>query len=366
MTKRIAFVLPNLGGGGAERVALTLIQGLLDRGHAIDLVLLRAEGELLPLVPPEVRIFDLKAARIRNAVLPLARYLREQRPDAVQARMWPLTAATILAARLSGSKSRIVVSDHNRMSTQYGGSPASLALLKLTIRLLYPLADARLCVSAGCADDLARLSGLRRDSFLVVNNPLLISPTEATTSVQVDELWPSSGKRILTVGSLKVQKNHELLLRAFALLRERVDAQLMILGEGPLRPKLEKQAQALGIAGRVTMPGFSSDPLPVYESADLFVLSSDYEGFGNVLVEALHAGLPIVSTDCPSGPRDILDDGGFGILVPVGEAEALAQAMADALDRPHDAQRARDRARQVTGESLESYLEVLAGPGEGR
>jgi glycosyltransferase involved in cell wall biosynthesis len=361
MTKRIAFVLPNLGGGGAERVALTLIKGLVERGHAIDLVLLRAEGELLPLVPSEVRIVNLKAKRIRGAILPLARYLREHGPDAVQARMWPVTVVAILARLLARSKARLVVSDHSTLSSQYGTSRRRMASLKLSTRLLYPLADGRICVSSGCADDLVRLSGLSRDRFSVINNPADILPAATTPQPDIEQLWPGFGKRILTVGSLKPAKNHALLLRAFALLRDRIDSQLMILGEGPLRPMLEQQARDLGVAERLAMPGFAADTRPFYASADLFVLSSDWEGYPNVLIEAMLAGLPIVSTDCASGPREILDGGRYGTLVPCGDADALGEAMAAALGGPHDPNLGRARALELSADATRRYEELLLG-----
>lgn len=363
MGKRIAIFLPNLTGGGAERVALILAERLIAEGHDVDLVLAKAEGVLLGIVPSEARVIDLNARRLRHALSGYWRYLRRERPDAVQASLWPLTAVTIAAARMARSKARIVVSDHNRLSVQYGGSRTSLAALRILMRLLYPLAAVRVCVSDGVAEDLARLSGLAKDRFTVIHNPVP-QPPEAPMQPdpEIERLWAGAGQRILTVGSLKPQKNQALLVQGLALLDKAFDARLMILGEGPLRAQLAQLASELGVADRVIMPGFATDPWPYYASADQFVLSSDYEGFGNVLVEAMAAGLPVVSTDCPSGPAEILDGGKYGRLVPVGDARALAVAIADSLANPADADKLKARARQFRPEiAVERYLAALTG-----
>src|ERR1044072_7884819 len=155
----LSFVLPNFAGGGAERVALSLILEFLKRGHSIDLVLLRREGDLLSLIPPAVRIVDLKATRLRNAVLPLARYLREARPDGVQVSMWPLTVFSVLAHKLARSRARLVLSDHGTLSKQYGESPLTRTVLRYSLRSLYPSASAAVSVSEGMAQDMSKLSG---------------------------------------------------------------------------------------------------------------------------------------------------------------------------------------------------------------
>ena len=206
-------------------------------------------------------------------------------------------------------------------------------MLRWTTRWLYPLADHRVVVSARAAGDLAALSRLARERFEVIHNPIS-PPTLLATTPEVERLWGDGEPRIITVGALKEEKNQALLLRAFARLSGHPEARLMILGEGPLRAGLERLAAKLGIADRVRMPGFSVDPWPCLASADLFVLSSDHEGFGLVLAEAMHAGLRVVSTDCEGGPREILDGGRYGKLIPTGDVAGLAEAMAAALQKP--------------------------------
>ena len=357
-SERIAFLLPNMGGGGAERVALTLIKRFIDGGWPVDLLLMRAEGELLGLVPSSVTVIDLGADRIRRAVRPIARYLSDANPRALQVSMWPLTIAGIIAARLGRTGTQVVVSDHAALSKEYAGRGwAHRQFLRWSIRLLYPRAAARVVVAAETAKDLARVSGLPETAFDVIFNP--VDPPEGAADAEADALWEGAGHRILTVGRLSPQKNQALLLDAFA--RLPADARLVILGEGDLRPALERQADELGIADRVRMPGFRLHPGPVYRSADLFVMSSDFEGYPVAMLEAMHAGLPIVSTDCPSGPAEILDDGEFGLLTPCGDSRGLADAMSAALLAPADPDRIKARAEDLSADAANRYLELMTG-----
>jgi glycosyltransferase involved in cell wall biosynthesis len=351
-----------MGGGGTERVAIRLMDAFLRAGHEVDLVLMQREGELLDQVPDGVKLFILGTGRIRGAVRPLIRYFRDRKPHAIQVRMWPLTVAALIARQLSGAKVRIVVSDHAALSKQYGHRPSAFLLLKLTTRLFYPKADARVVVAKGSADDLARLSGIDRESIDVIYNPVTAPPADLVGTGEAETLWGASSGRILSVGNLKQQKNHALLIRSFARLRRRRPAKLMILGEGELRGDLIALAQAEGVAQDVILPGFRSDPWPFYASADLFVLSSDYEGYPNVLVEAMRSGLTVVCTDCESGPREILADGRFGSLVPVGDEAALGDAMERALESPTDPALLRERAEHLSGSATsERYLRLLLG-----
>lgn len=199
----------------------------------------------------------------------------------------------------------------------------------------YRLAHARVGVSAGVCDDISALSGLPRQMFEVIYNPVPSRPISDVQSLKkVDALWAAPrGARIVTVGSMKAQKNHPLLLRAFAKIGRR-DARLMFVGTGTGEADLRALAAELGVADRVVFAGFHPNPTAFYQTADLFVLSSDYEGFGNVIVEAMACGTPVVSTDCPSGPSEILENGRLGQLVQVGNANALAHAITTSLDGP--------------------------------
>jgi glycosyltransferase involved in cell wall biosynthesis len=360
-TERIALVLPNLSGGGAERVNLLLAEELLSRGYAVDLVLMRQQGELLGKVPTSVRLTCLGADRIRQVPRLLARYLREQTPSALLANMCPLTTVSIIAHRLARSAARLVVLDHANLSEHYADRGWMQRSMMRASLHAYRLADSRVAVSKGVADNLAALSGMRRSRFEVIYNPIKVSPADASQEKIINALWPNcGGKRLLTVGTLKNEKNQALLIAAFAKLIEDVDACLMILGEGELRPVLESLVNKLGVGNRVAMPGFVDDPAPFYRSANLFVLSSNYEGFGNVIVEALACGTPVVSTDCPGGPGEIVDGGRYGMLCPVGNQDALTQAMRSALTQQSDKDVLVRRASEFSvAHAADQYLNLL-------
>ncbi|WP_242097940.1 glycosyltransferase [Sphingomonas sp. CROZ-RG-20F-R02-07] len=361
---RLAFLLPHMTGGGAERVALRLIEDFVAYGHPVDLLLMTQWGELLPLLPPAVRIIDLHAPRVRDVIRPLARYLRTERPEGLQAFMWPLTVAAVVAHRLARSNVRLVLSDHTTLSKQYGHlGRARRALLRESIRFAYPRADARVAVSAQAADDLAAVGGLARDGITVIYNPVDRPSAEVRDSAAAQAAaaaWGNATARIITVGGLKAAKNQPLLIEAFAILRRSRPARLVILGEGELRGKLEALVAARGLTGDVVLPGFFTDPWPFYDTAQVFALSSDYEGYGNVLIEAMRAGLSIASTDCPSGPREILDGGTFGRLVPCDDPAALALALAEMLDHPAHPAIMRARAEALSGQDTsDRYLELM-------
>lgn len=363
--KRLSILLPDLRGGGVERIRLVLAREFVQAGYEVEFVLMRNLGDLLPEAQAEFSVYDLACPRARSLPVALQRYLARRQPDALLAAMWPLSVLAPLA-RLQGFRGRIVVSEHNTLSLQYRNYGAAHRIaLRMSMALSYRLAHARVAVSAGVADDIAALSGLPQDRFTVIHNPLPSrkQPDQAAHAL-VEALWACPpGERILTVGSFKPQKNQALLLRSFAQMiqgKARPNARLMLLGAGPLGDSLRALAVELKIADQVIFPGFHPDPTAFYHSADLFVLSSDYEGFGNVITEALATGTPVVSTDCPSGPADILGGGQYGTLVPVGDRAALGQAMTTALATEHDTQTLRCRAADFAPEvAARAYARLL-------
>ncbi|MES2119080.1 MAG: glycosyltransferase [Pseudomonadota bacterium] len=356
---RIAFLLPALHGGGAERVALSLMESFVAEGLEVDLVVAQAVGELVELVPREVRLFDLKCLQYRHALRPFARYLADRRPDAVQASMWPLTSIGIAAKWLSRTRPRFVVSEHIAISRECSGlGTLKRALARLSIAATYPQANARVAVSQGVADDLARFGGLSRDRIDVIYNPIPIPPRIEPDEDALSGWGTGTGPRLLHVGAFRRQKNHRLLLEAFARTVS-PDSTLLLLGDGPLRAEIEADIRRLDLANRVVMPGFRSNPWPFYASADLLVLSSDFEGFGNVVAEAMAAGLRVISTDCPSGPAEILENGRYGWLVPCGDGKALAEAIDRGLAEEVPAG-VRDRARDFSPQrAARAYLDLL-------
>jgi glycosyltransferase involved in cell wall biosynthesis len=358
----IAILLPDLRGGGAERVGVNIANGFAQRGYTVDMVLLSARGEFLADLRPEIRVVDLQVKRIRRVLRPLVRYLREARPDVVLANMWPLTVITLWARVLSRVATRVVVTEHTTWSRSELLKRRSVGWqIRTSMHYFFPWADGIVAVSNGAADDLAHFANLNRSSITVIYNPVVgdEKPT-LLEPLAPDDWWCGAHSKVIAVGTLKAIKDYETLLAAFALLRQRVDARLLILGEGGCRTALETRARDLGIESSLFMPGFVKDPAPYYEHADLHVLSSKGEGFGNVIVEALAAGTPVVSTDCPSGPREILNDGQFGSLVPVGDVVALAAAMAESLATQHDAVALKARAQEFSVcSAVDKYKAVI-------
>lgn len=362
MGSRIAIALPDLKGGGVERIRLVLSHGLRRLGCEPEFVLMHTDGELLAEAQDCFPVYSLGCRRARHVPFALATYLRRRRPNALLAAMWPLSVIAPFSQRLSGHNCSVVVSEHNTLSLQYGHRGlVHRAAMRSSMALGYKLANGRVAVSSGVADDVASLSGLPREDFTVVNNP--VSPRSVPTPEALawaETFWAAPpGKRVLSVGSFKLQKNHDLLLRSFARAFDK-DSRLMLLGQGDQEWSLRSLANDLGIEHRVVFAGFHPDPTPFYATADLFVLSSNYEGFGNVIVEALAQGLPVVSTDCPSGPAEILENGRWGRLVPVGDAIALAEAINEALKAEHDRDALKRRAADFVPEiAARKYLDLL-------
>ena len=360
--KRLAILLPNLSGGGAERVAVNLANGFALRGYLVELVLLSATGEFLVDLRPEIRVIDLQVDRFRMVLIPLVRYLRNAQPDAMLACMWPLSVIALWARSLAFVQTRVVIAEHTTWSQdEIAKSHWGRWKVGTSMHFTFPRADGIVTVSKGSADDLAHLTRLDRSTITVIYNPVVSDEKEPTNELLApSDWWSGEHRRVLAVGALKVIKDYTTLLTAFALLRQRVDARLLILGEGGCRLTLADQVKQLALDGCVFMPGFVKDPTPYFQHAELHVLSSTGEGFGNVIVEALAAGTPVVSTDCQSGPREILSDGKYGRLVPVGNATALAAAIGESLLANHDRRLLKARAQYFSvSRAVDQYLALL-------
>lgn len=359
----IAILLPTLNCGGVELVRLALAREFVSMGYIVQFVLASNQGDLFAEVSKEFPVVNLCTSRFRSIILPLSKYIKTYKPDILLAAMWPLTFLAPMAQLLSGGSCRVVISEHAVLSKQYCNlSLVQKLVMRAGMAIGYRFASARLGVSNGVINDIARLSGLRRSSFHLAYNPLVRNSVLSSCDLRkVEYFWgdESRGSRILSVGTLKEQKNHVLLLRAFSMIKE-PNARLVIVGKGEEWMALQRLAIELRIIDRVLFAGHQSDPTPFYATADLFVLSSDYEGFGNVLVEALAQGLSIVSTDCPSGPSEILGGGRWGRLVPVGDAKALAKAITLSLNSPQDKQELISRSSLFTPKrAAQAYLSAF-------
>ncbi len=362
---RIALFFSSLRGGGVERVMLNLARGLMAQGQEVDLVVVQAEGELLGQVPAGANLVDLKARRTLWALPRLIRYLRAGRPAAMLSAQTHNNVMAVWARQISGVPDRLVLSEHSFMSAVVRNAALSKDRLRpWAARLFYPGADAVAAVSEGVADDLARIARLRRERIHVIYNPVITPELTARAAKTFAHPWfePGQAPVILAVGRLAKPKDYPTLLRAFASLRAHRPAHLLILGEGAQRNVLTGLASELGIAEDVAMPGFDPNPYRFMARCSVFVLSSAWEGFSNVLAEALACGAQVVATDCPSGPAEILENGKYGRLVPVGDHAALAQAIEATLDDPLPIEILKARAAQFSVEVItDQYLKVLLG-----
>jgi glycosyltransferase involved in cell wall biosynthesis len=361
---RIAVFVPSLRGGGAERVMLDLAHGFAERGIATDLVLPQVEGPYLSEVRTDVRIVNLAARRVLASLPGLVRYLRRERPDALLSTLTHANLVALWARRLSGVPTRAVVREANTLTqVTRGAGRDRRRLLPFLVRRFYPWADGVVAVSSGVARDLEASSGIAAGSMYILPNPV-VTPDLASKAVEpLDHPWfrPGEPPVVLGVGRLSKQKDFATLIRAFDRVRRARGARLMILGEGPERAGLQALADELALSQDVALPGFASNPFAYMARAGVFVLSSAWEGMPGALIQAAACGAPVVATDCESGPREVLQDGRYGRLVPVGDPAALAEAILSTLDQPRTAVPAEAIERFTRNAAVSGYLEVLRG-----
>jgi glycosyltransferase involved in cell wall biosynthesis len=361
---RLAMFLPSLRGGGAERMMVNLLRGMTDAGIPVDLVLAQAEGTFLSDVPPSVRVIDCRASHVRHAIWPLARYLRRERPYGLLSRLCHANVAAAIARMLARVDTRLMMIEDSTLSANIavGGLPRTMVEL---MRRLYPRADAIAAVSEGVARDLEIQLGLSLGRVRVIYNPVVDASLLSRAQLPPTHDWLDRPEVpvFLAVGRLNVAKDYETLLRAFAILRAQRPARLLILGEGEERRRLEMLVAQLGLQSDVQLPGFSDNAYAAMRCASAFVLSSRFEGLPGVLIEALACGCPVVSTDCPSGPAEILAGGKYGLLAPTGNPTALSCAMLEVLSRNWDRNALRTRGQSFSlSAALPQYLEALQYP----
>lgn len=360
---RLAVLVSFSGEGGVERMVLNLVEAIAARGVAVDLLAIRADSAHLAALPAGVRRIDLGVRHHALAVPPLARYLARERPAALLAAKDRAIRAAVLARALAGTPCRIVGRLGTHLSAALEGRDALRRWLRTApMRRLYAGVEHLVCVSDGVREDAARLTGLPAARLSVVRNPVITPRLAQLACLPPEPPLPADPGQplIVAAGRLTVQKDFTTLLHAFALLRRMRPARLAILGEGRERAALSALATALGVADAVLLPGFLPNPWAWMARAQLFALSSRWEGSPNVLTEAMALGVPVVATDCPSGPRELLAGGLHGPLVPVGDAAALAAAMHATLDHPPAPDALRAAVADYSAEAASArYLQLL-------
>lgn len=364
---RVSLFWPTLAGGGVERVGLRIARELVARGYQVEIVLARAVGELSNRVPQSVRLIELQVGlglgRFALSVGPLKRYFQERPPDVFWSHMTEANIVSLIAAQYAGFKGWHIVSEHSTMSARIRRKLRK-QILPIAARLLYPQAHRIHAVSTGVADDLARSTGLDRNRIVVVPNPVVYPSIYHEAQEITDHPWfePGQPPVVLGVGRLVAAKDFATLIHAFDRVRKVLPARLLILGEGPERVSLEALVHRMGLGDHVSMPGFVPNPYKYIKRAAVFVLSSQWEGLPSVLIEAMAIGTPVVSTDCPSGPREILENGKWGTLVPVRDPQSLAEGIIQTIKYP-DVGRlegAMERAREFSVERvMQEYIGKL-------
>lgn len=354
---RVAFFLPDLLGGGAQRVVCNLVNYLGDSEWEVELVLGRRTGELVDDVDDAVRVVDLDAARIpgvgvASCIPAFVSYLNDRDPDVLFSALMYANAIAVVAAELSETDAAVLPTEHTTFGMQ---EPLKDRVVVEVARRTYPRSEQVVAVSGGVERALFEETPLGESDVTVVYNPVVGPDLYEQADEPVSHPWFDAAENevVLGAGRLEPAKNFSGLLRAFARVAdERDEARLLILGEGSERSALRELADELDVADRVELPGYVDNPYKYMRAASVFALSSVREGLPTVLVEAMACGCPVVSTDCPNGPSEILANGEYGPLVPVRDDEALARAIGFALDNPMDPAVLRDRAEDFSIETV--------------
>lgn len=366
MACKLFILRPTLGQGGAERVTLSLLQNLDHNQFDLSLVLLHRRGELLADVPDNVSVHVLEAHNLWTCWWPLARLLRRERPDVLFSPGGTNTPA-VLAKWLARVPLRLVLSERNIL--HHSKLTLKRRLMVWLQRLLYPYAEALTAVSQGVKQDMVEKLHLPPAHIQVIYNPVVDDSMLALAQESVAHPWFHEDiPIILGVGRLVGQKNFAMLMRAFAQVRAQRLARLVILGEGPLRANLLALAKALQVADDVWLPGFDKNPFKYMARTTVFILSSWHEGLPGSLIQAMACGTPVISTNCPYGPDEIITAHGIdGFLTPVGDAGAMAEKILFLLDHPEKregiARRGRQSAERFRTEVvIARYVTAIRGP----
>ncbi len=337
---KIVFILPDLRAGGAEKVCINLATNWISKGHSVTFVLMNKKGEYLKNISKEIKIISLKKRKIRQLFFPLLGFFYSYKPDVTLAQMWPLTSLTVLSWMASFKIGKLYLVDHVHLSSTVEKEIFFPKIIfKLIIKMTYKFASRTIVVSNGVKRDLEEISSNLKSKIKVINNPLIKKKNKKikNNSSLKNKIWGKKTKyRILNVGSLKLQKDHLNLINAFSLLKLNQNYKLIIIGDGPKKKELKMFVKNKNLSSKIIFINFKSNLNNYYSTANLFVSSSKWEGFSNVIAESLGHGLPVVSTNCKSGPSEILKNGKYGELVPIENPKKLAKAIYKNLRIKHD------------------------------
>ncbi len=336
MLNTIMFFLPSLGGGGAERTVIQLANNLVRQGRKVDVVVCDisgVKGKLLSEVDPQIQLIDLSCGRVANAIFPLKKLLQAVDYDVLVATQTHSNIIAALARRLAKSQVQLILREVSTPSKNMKLQGMAKWLLKTLVKMTYPSASQVVCVSNGVLEDFREYYAYAQNNLVTIYNPVIDEIYAEKQQATVEHrFFQPEHKVILAVGRLTEAKNFGFLIRSFhALHQYHPETRLIILGEGELRAEFESLIQQLGLAGVVDLPGFDPNPYAYFKYAELFVLSSNWEGLPGVLIQALASKIKVVSTNCPSGPKEILADAKFGLLVECNDLAGMTAAMQQAI-----------------------------------
>lgn len=362
--RKIAFFSYDMRVGGAEKMILTLLPWFINAGYSIDLVLVKKTGAFLTDIDPRVNLISLKKEHVSQSLFPLIRYFKKSKPDVFISNLTHLNIVTIIAKIFSGTCSKIIITEHNTITAnnlENGGKESILVFLS---KFLYPLADKTVVVSEGAAQNLIDAIRINPNKVQNIYNPIDIDHIHLLAKEQINESWltEKSIPVLIAVGRLEQQKNFSFLLNVFQTLIKKRKARLLILGEGSEREALEKQIKVYGIQNEVKLLGIKTNPYPYISNADLLVCTSKYEGFNITLAESLACGTPVISMNCPYGPAEILDNGTYGQLIPLGDRDGMVDAIIAAIDHPESLpskEKLMERAKRFSAEKIFSEYQEL-------
>lgn len=362
MTPRVALFLPSLEGGGAERAFVDLANEFLARGLRVDLVLADYSGPYVEEISPAVRVVDFATTRWLPVIWKLAAYLRRERPDVLLAGLDVPNMAAVVASMIAGMRSHCVISQRAVVRAVWQlEKPKTWRYWLWLLRQTYSRARLVICNSTAAATEVIRDLAVQPQNCAVILNPVDVERIEALASEKIEDRWlaVTAPPLLLSVGTLTPRKDMGVLIEALAIVRRSRECNLLILGEGAERSRLEELVRELELEQCVRMPGFAANPFAWMARADVLLSSSLAEGCPNVIQQALVFNTAIVATDCPGGTAEVLENGRWGRLVPTGNPQAMAEAILATLgdrNRPEGSIRAREFD---TGRTADRYLQLL-------
>lgn len=332
---KIIFFLAHLDSGGAERMMVNLANAMFAKGYMVEIVLVQKRGPLISKVNNSIKIVDLGCRRMLTAMPAVVRYLRNEKPERLISTLSYTDITILMARKLAKTRTKIVVRLAVALSKSFVQKLTNIRITKRLAPFIYPWADEFIAVAKGVEEDFRKVIPVQKSRKIhVIYNPVINDALYTQAAQPVDHPWLQNKKHtvILCVGRLWKQKDFPTMIRAMQQIAQKnKNARLLILGEGPERKNLEQLISQLNLEDYVAMPGYVSNPYAYMSKADIFVLCSLYEGLPNALIEAMACGCHLVSTDCESGPAEILDFGKYGYLIPVGDSLALAQAVEETI-----------------------------------